>query len=177
MHTVPPTLSLQNQSSKQSIIRSLRRMLESQSFSIVATDAKRPWGGFLRVSNRQADRFIREYFDGVDLPESARRGMRSPKLLVVAPGQRLSWQHHDRRSEVWRAVGGEVGVMLSKTNKMPARARVLRSGETIEIPQGMRHRLIGRKDWGVVAEIWVHTDPRNPSDEDDIHRHQDDYNR
>jgi hypothetical protein len=32
-------------------------------------------------------------------------------------------------------------------------------------------------NWGVVAEIWQHTDPAVPSDEDDIIRVQDDYNR
>jgi hypothetical protein len=37
--------------------------------------------------------------------------------------------------------------------------------------------LIGLDDWGIVAEIWQHTDESNPSDEDDIVRLQDDYSR
>lgn len=35
---------------------------------------------------------------------------------------------------------------------------------------GERHRLIGLNNWGVIAEIWRHTDKENPSDEDDIVR-------
>jgi hypothetical protein len=41
----------------------------------------------------------------------------------------------------------------------------------------MRHRLVGLGDWGVLAEIWQHTDLQNPSDEEDIVRLQDDYGR
>ena len=40
-----------------------------------------------------------------------------------------------------------------------------------------RHRLIGLDGWGIVAEIWRHTDAENPSDEDDIVRVQDDFGR
>jgi len=47
----------------------------------------------------------------------------------------------------------------------------------ITLKQGERHRLIGLNDFGVVAEIWQHTDVNNPSDENDIVRIQDDYGR
>jgi len=50
-------------------------------------------------------------------------------------------------------------------------------GNLISLEQGERHRLVGLDDWGVVAEIWMHTDPSNPSDEDDIVRLQDDFGR
>jgi len=50
-------------------------------------------------------------------------------------------------------------------------------GNQIKLNQGERHRLIGLNDWGVVAEIWQHTDAQNPSDEDDIVRVQDDFGR
>ena len=50
-------------------------------------------------------------------------------------------------------------------------------GELISLEQGERHRLLGLHDWGVVAEIWMHTDPSNPSDEEDIVRLQDDFGR
>jgi hypothetical protein len=45
------------------------------------------------------------------------------------------------------------------------------------LPIGQRHRLIGLDQWGVVAEIWQHTDSENPSDESDIVRLQDDFGR
>ena len=40
-----------------------------------------------------------------------------------------------------------------------------------------RHRLVGLKKIGVVAEIWIHTDLNNLSDENDIVRLSDDYKR
>ncbi|MCU0327251.1 MAG: phosphoheptose isomerase, partial [Spirosomaceae bacterium] len=40
-----------------------------------------------------------------------------------------------------------------------------------------RHRLVGVNEWGIIAEIWQHTDPKNPSDENDIVRVQDDFGR
>ena len=49
-------------------------------------------------------------------------------------------------------------------------------GDQIKLRQGERHRLVGLVDYGVVAEIWQHTD-KIPSNEDDIIRVQDDFNR
>ena len=49
-------------------------------------------------------------------------------------------------------------------------------GDQVKLQQGERHRLIGLKDYGIVAEIWQHTDSV-PSDEDDIVRVQDDFKR
>ncbi|MEZ4983027.1 MAG: hypothetical protein R2769_15875 [Saprospiraceae bacterium] len=50
-------------------------------------------------------------------------------------------------------------------------------GESITLSTGERHRLIGLENYGVVAEIWQHTDPFNPSNEEDIIRLQDDFGR
>ena len=54
---------------------------------------------------------------------------------------------------------------------------VFSKGSLITLKQGERHRLIGLKDYGIIAEIWQHTDVNNPSDEEDIVRVQDDYGR
>ena len=53
----------------------------------------------------------------------------------------------------------------------------MKIGELVILDKGERHRLLGKDNWGVVAEIWMHTDPQNPSDEEDIVRLQDDYAR
>lgn len=50
-------------------------------------------------------------------------------------------------------------------------------GEVLRLELGERHRLIGLQTWGVVAEIWQHTDAASPSDELDIVRVADDYQR
>ena len=52
-----------------------------------------------------------------------------------------------------------------------------KEGDQIHLKQGERHRLIGLKKQGLIAEIWLHTDPDHPSDEEDIVRVQDDFGR
>ena len=94
---------------------------------------------------------------------------------MVKPNVKLSWQYHNRRAEIWQVYKGTVGVVQSNTDI----EKVMESfgpGDQIKLEQGIRHRLIGLDDYGVVAEIWQHTDSL-PSDEDDIIRVQDDYGR
>jgi mannose-6-phosphate isomerase-like protein (cupin superfamily) len=100
----------------------------------------------------------------------------SPKILVVAPNKRLSWQFHHRRAEIWKILSGVVGVKTSLTDE-EGEIQELKPGTFIQMDKGERHRLIGLDSWGIVAEIWQHTDPENPSDEDDIVRLQDDFGR
>jgi len=89
----------------------------------------------------------------------------------------LSWQYHHRRAEIWTLIQGKAAVATSDTDHEKNRV-VLQIGDIVRLKQGERHRLIGLQDeWGVVAEIWMHTDPANPSDEDDIIRLQDDFGR
>jgi mannose-6-phosphate isomerase-like protein (cupin superfamily) len=95
---------------------------------------------------------------------------------VVAPDKRLSWQYHHRRAEIWKLIGGVAGVVTSDTNE-EKETRDLQLGDIIQLKQGERHRLLGTAGWGIIAEIWRHTDAANPSDEDDIVRVQDDFGR
>lgn len=53
----------------------------------------------------------------------------------------------------------------------------LSPGTFIQMDKGKRHRLIGLDSCGIIAEIWQHTDPDNPSNEEDIVRLQDDFGR
>jgi mannose-6-phosphate isomerase-like protein (cupin superfamily) len=168
---------IENETSRQVIVGQVRDYLLQQGFAIAELDDTRPWGAFFRIANAQADKFIELFYRDVPVPERARGGERSPKILLVAPLQRLSWQYHDRRGELWRVVNGTVGVYASPSDAQPEQRRALHAGETIELTQGTRHRLAGLDGWGAVAEIWIHTDPAWPSDEDDIHRLQDDYQR
>jgi mannose-6-phosphate isomerase len=100
----------------------------------------------------------------------------SPKILIVAPNKRLSWQYHFRRSEIWKIVDGVVGIKTSLTDE-EGELVSLSKDAFIKLEKGQRHRLIGLNSWGIVAEIWQHTDIENPSDEDDIVRVQDDFGR
>ena len=162
---------------KEVVTRELLDTLTGLGFSIADYDPDRPWGAFFRFGDHQIDKFIREFFNGVPIPQNALEGERSPKLLLIAPQRKLSWQHHDRRGEFWRVIAGRVGVVTSDTDQQPLDYRALTRGETIHIAQGKRHRLIGLDTWAIVAEIWIHTDDQHLSNEEDIHRVQDDFGR
>jgi mannose-6-phosphate isomerase-like protein (cupin superfamily) len=137
---------------------------------------ERPWGGFFVINEAQAQAFADQYFGGLDVNQLKISGKLSPKILLVAPQTRLSWQYHFRRAEIWTVVEGTVGVITSPTDE-EGELRTLNQGDTITLEQGERHRLIGLDGWGILAEIWQHTDASNPSDESDIVRVQDDFGR
>ena len=151
-------------------------LLQNQGLRIDRYDLNRPWGGFFGLDENQGQAFADIYFEGLDVAPLRIAGMLSPKILLVKPEARLSWQYHHRRAETWRVVEGPVGIVRSATDSEGELVR-FEAGETIVLEKGERHRLIGLEGWGVVAEFWQHTDPDHPSDEDDIVRVQDDYSR
>lgn len=160
----------------EELIAQLQQSLDNNGFKISRSDFGRPWGGFFVVDEDQAQEFANIYFDGLDVAPLRIAGKLSPKILMVKPEARLSWQYHHRRAETWRVIQGPVGIMRSDTDQ-ETHVKSYEKGDVIVLKQGERHRLIGLEDWGVVAEFWQHTDPSNPSDEDDIVRVQDDYKR
>jgi len=166
-----------SESAERSVVfAGVQQFLEDQGFTIVAQDHTRPWGGFFVLDEQQASRFRETFFPEFSAEDFAGFDKLSPKFLVVAPQQRLSWQYHHRRSEVWRVVGGVAGVVVSDTDEeTPLRA--LEVGDLVQLKQGERHRLVGTQGYGIVAEIWQHVDANHPSDEDDIVRVQDDFGR
>lgn len=161
---------------KQQLFQQTEAQLRQQGFGIERQDQTRPWGGFFVIDEGQAQQFADTYFDGLSVDELRISGKLSPKILIVAPDQRLSWQYHHRRAEIWRVVQGPVGVVTSDTDE-EGELRTYQVGEQITLRQGERHRLVGLAGWGILAEIWQHTDAQQPSDEDDIVRVQDDFGR
>lgn len=161
---------------KEEILKRLRAELTEEGFLISSFDFNRPWGGFFVLDENQSDLFIETYFPTYKKEELMLGNKLSPKILVVEPNKRLSWQYHSRRAEIWRVVEGEVGVVMSDTDEEND-LNLFEPGEIIVLAQGQRHRLVGLSDWGVIAEIWQHTDPQLPSDESDIVRLQDDFGR
>ena len=158
------------------IFNLVQRELDNQHFRIVDKDYKRPWGGFFVIAVDQAQRFADVYFAGLDVSSMRISGKLSPKILIVAPNKRLSWQYHHRRAEIWRVIQGQAGVVRSITDS-ENELEILNVGATVTLLQGERHRLVGLEDHAVVAEIWQHTDVDNPSDEEDIVRLQDEFGR
>ena len=158
------------------IFEKIKNELESNQFNIVFMEHNRPWGGFFVIAEEQAQAFANAYFEGLDVSSLKIAGQLSPKILVVAPGRRLSWQYHHRRAEIWRVIQGQAGVKRSP-NDTEGALEILNVGDSITLQQGERHRLIGLEDYAIIAEIWQHTDANCPSDEDDIVRVQDDFGR
>jgi len=161
---------------KQALFEDIAQRLQAQGFSIEQEDQSRPWGGFFVLNEEQAQAFADAYFSGLSVDKLRISGKLSPKVLLVAPHQRLSWQYHHRRAEIWRVVEGPVGIAISDTDA-EGEVKDYQAGEQIMLTQGQRHRLVGLGGWGVVAEIWQHTHADHPSDEEDIIRVQDDFGR
>jgi mannose-6-phosphate isomerase len=146
-------------------------------FRAVEQNFTRPWGGYACIDPGQLSQFIETYFSGLNEGASANSSHElSPKILFVLPGKRLSWQYHHRRSEIWRVLQGPVGIVRSDTDTEGPLVEY-QTGNVIEFNAGERHRLVGLNEMGIVAELWQHLDPNNPSDEEDIVRLQDDFGR
>ena len=151
----------------------IREEIQSLGFNVIDSDFNRPWGGFLRIDESQSQDFIHNF---ISVENFKIEGMLSPKILIVKPESRLSWQYHCRRKEIWRVYKNSVGIIRSMDNNQNE-MEILREGDIIKFQTEERHRLIGLSNFGVVAEIWIHTDLQNPSNEQDIVRLQDDYFR
>ena len=158
------------------VFKKVSQFLKEQELTATTHDDTRPWGGFYVIDENQAAKFIRLFFPHLTQNELNISGKLSPKILIVAPDKRLSWQYHHRRAEIWKLIAGEAAVMISDSDE-ENEIITLSKGDIIELKQGERHRLIGTDNWGVIAEIWRHTDSNNPSDENDIVRVQDDFGR
>lgn len=91
----------------------------------------------------------------------------SVAFLNVQPGQALSEQSHQLRSELWIVLSGEMDVELDGVT-----TRLTGLGSKVFIPVGAHHRAYGLDSECTYLEIaYGHYDP------DDIVRYKDMYNR
>jgi mannose-6-phosphate isomerase len=106
----------------------------------------RPWGKFRRFPHEDAG---------------------SIKIITVAPGGRLSLQHHEHRAEFWVVLDAGLEITVG------GRVWVAAPNEEIVVPRRAAHRVrnVG-KDAARFMEIWI-----GRSSEADIVRLQDDYHR
>lgn len=164
---------------KRELTQDIQNKLEQANYEVVEVNTDKPWGSYLRIDNSQADVFVKDFFPGLT-GEEARLGIEgaelSPKILIVSPEQRLSWQYHDRRAERW--VFLTEGAYNKSMTDEPGDLHVASVGDVVQFAKGERHRLVGAADdYTLVAEIWQHTDVNELSNENDIVRLQDDYAR
>jgi len=157
-----------------------RMTAEARGFGLEIEEAlsarKRPWGAYLRFSEASLPAFFSAYWADVQLNRDLGAHRLDPKILMVAPGARLSLQYHHRRQEYWRVLVGPVKIVLGPDGTS-LQERTYYSGDLVTIPQGYWHRIAASNGWAVIAEIWEHTVEGQPSNEDDIVRVEDDYSR
>lgn len=90
------------------------------------------------------------------------------KRIHVQPGQRLSLQTHEHRSEHWVVIAGEA------TCTVDDQTRTVGAGASIDVPLGAQHRLANEgPDEVVIIEVQL----GGYTGEDDICRMEDDYGR
>ena len=90
------------------------------------------------------------------------------KRIEVDPGERLSYQYHLKRSEAWTIVEGVGTITLNDETKDYSK------GQTILIPQGIKHRIENK---GQEKVVFIEVQTGTYFGEDDIVRIEDDYNR
>jgi mannose-6-phosphate isomerase-like protein (cupin superfamily) len=94
-------------------------------------------------------------------------GVSSIKIITVNPGGILSLQFHHGRDEFWLVLDDGLEMTVGERVWRPA------AGEEIWIPKETRHRVRGVGERPArVMELWI-----GPSEESDIVRLEDAYNR
>lgn len=154
-----------------------RYELERLGFIIRAVDPRKPWGAEikLRGSPERAMKFLQHFFGDLEISRTLLDPV-TPKILLIAQAERLSWHYHDRKHAHLRILHGHVGVSLSATDAETV-PDVRAPGAYVDIPPLMRHRLSSLSGWAVIAEIGRDVVPDNPSDDEDTYRLRDDYDR
>jgi mannose-6-phosphate isomerase-like protein (cupin superfamily) len=164
---------------KTALLQEITALAVEAGYTVEDIDTTRPWGGFVRFDYKDGDTFVNEFFPGVD-PVEARLGNPnaelSPKILLVEPGERLSWQIHNRRAERWVFLTDGAYYKSSNPDAM-GELFSAKAGDVVQFEAGECHRLVGGETTTLVAEIWQHTVAGEPSEESDIIRLQDDYKR
>jgi mannose-6-phosphate isomerase-like protein (cupin superfamily) len=161
-------------------LKQVREILSMElNYTFADINETKPWGAYYRIADDQTDRFLAEFFPGLSSFEAklGRKDVKlSPKIMVVYPGQRLSWQYHNRRAERWRFL--TTGDYYRSHSDKPGELHTAEAGDVVQFDNGERHRLCADgTGYTLVAEIWQHADPKHPSDEADIVRLHDDYKR
>ncbi|OPY65329.1 MAG: Alginate biosynthesis protein AlgA [Syntrophorhabdus sp. PtaU1.Bin050] len=113
----------------------------------VLEEDRRPWG-YYQVLSDEPDHKV--------------------KRICVYPGERLSLQRHQRRSEHWYIVMGTALVVVG-TDEV-----YLKASEAVDIPMGSIHRIMNPGEENL---IFIEIQTGDYFGEDDIERLQDDYGR
>src|SRR5690606_12352625 len=109
--------NINNKGSKSETFDQIRDWLKSQDYQVQQEDQSRPWGGFFVLDESQIQQFREQFFKSVQFSDFQLKHKLSPKILLVAPGKRLSWQYHHRRAEIWKLIGGAGVIIVSNSDE------------------------------------------------------------
>ena len=90
------------------------------------------------------------------------------KKITVEPGEKLSYQSHEKRDETWVLIKGKAEFTLDDE------VRELKKGDVVVIPRQSKHRI---GNIGQEPMVFVEVQTGDYFGEDDIKRYQDDYQR
>ena len=135
--------------SDPSILRNVYKHLEDNSYEEISNSqiSYRPWGKFKSLYKKDTMQI---------------------KILTLNPGESISLQTHNHRSENWLVLEGKATVTLGK------KEFTLLENETVFIEQNMLHRLANKTK--KILKI-LECQRGNYLGEDDIKRYEDVYNR
>lgn len=90
------------------------------------------------------------------------------KQIIVNPGQRLSYQYHHKRNEVWVIIEGEATITLDGVDIL------FKKNQIVDIPVETKHRVHNK---GEKPLKFIEVQTGTYFGEDDIVRLEDDYSR
>ena len=90
------------------------------------------------------------------------------KKIKINPGQRFSYQYHNKRSEVWVVLKGKLSVTLDDKEYL------IKESESITIPVKSKHRAQNKTK---SEAYFIEVQTGESFNESDIVRLEDDYNR
>lgn len=91
------------------------------------------------------------------------------KEITIDPGQRISYQSHEKRNEKWTILEGTGKVILE------GKETEIKEGDVIRIPAKMKHRIENTSKDVELKFLEIQTG--RYFGEDDIIRYEDDYGR
>ena len=120
---------------------------EKRSEASTSSSQTRPWGSYT-ILHKETNYLV--------------------KRIEVLPGESLSLQSHNHRSEHWTVVSGVAQVQIEET------LQTLQTNQSIEILKGAKHRLANLDESSLII---IEVQLGDKLDEDDITRYEDKYGR
>ena len=79
--------------SRSDAFSKVKHTLTQMGFSVTEVNDKRPWGGYLVIEPAHTPLFLETFFADKELPSWLKDKYLSPKVMLWAPGEILSWQY------------------------------------------------------------------------------------